>query len=634
MSTGFRSNRTISQKLMIPMAAIVMVIALTFSWTFSWIQEKRLNASARRDVELAEEGLIDTLSLTHGLLSSKVDTCMRVLQSEARKLGAPSRGPIVTVGSETGPDILFGDKPQANSTVLPEGVVAMTEGVVSIFSLRDQDLVRISTNAFLPTGARAVGTIIEPQSPTYVALVKGQSYRGLSELFGERYLTYYEPIRNEGGDLLGAFGVGYPLSELRRVQISVGRVKILETGFLALIDHNQKLLFSGNTLDPAAISEVIQNGKRKGSGWVVKERPFEPWNFTVLTAYPLKEISRPVWFIRGMALGIAMLLVAALTSSLYYILRKCVLKPLRIVREGIERNDLTVKLEGLSEDEIGALGLAFNQSTEQFRGIFQSLAGDAENVASGSAQLSATADQMHITTDEIANVCERQRVSMQSVLTVMDRLSALIKEMNARLAESSAGAGQAVEVSREGGQAGEATAGAMEVIRDATLRMAQAVSVVQEIANQTNLLSLNAAIEAAKAGKLGRGFAVVAEEVRKLAERSALATDEIQTLIQEVDNSVEEGEKTVSRSVRALSVIRGHIDTLAGNFNNISEAMKQQVVTGSEVRTHVDATNSEIERSVSASLELSTTVGEVVHTASELAKVAEGLAGHVGRYKI
>jgi ABC-type amino acid transport substrate-binding protein len=172
----------------------------------------------------------------------------------------------------------------------------------------------------------------------------------------------------------------------------------------------------------------------------------------------------------------------------------------------------------------------------------------------------------------------------------------------------------------------------MNAIRDATKRMAQAVTVIHEIANQTNLLSLNAAIEAAKAGEQGKGFSVVAEEVRKLAERSAQATREIQALIQEVNTRVEQGGSTVSRSVESLASIRSHIDNLASNFRGIAEAMKQQTSTGTEVRSRVEGTTKEIERTATASLELSATVDEIVRTSVELSKVAAGLTARVSRY--
>ena len=628
-------NRNVSQKLMVPMAAIVLVIAIGTSWTLSLVQEKQLRNEAKQQVSVAEEGLLDTLNLTNGLLTARVQSCMKVLMSEIRRMGPPALGSEITVGPEKAPDIVFGGKPVGNKTDLPESVANLTEGTISIFSKRGSDFVRISTNAWNADGSRAVGTVMDPSLPAYKAVSAGRTFWGLTEINKQPYLANYEPLRNSAGEQIGVLGVGFPLSELKQVYVTVRRVKILQSGFLALIDQNGSLLFSGSMLEkPTDTDEVLKNGKLGSRAWTVTKRPFEPWGFTILTAYPVKEITRPVWMIRWGALGLALVLVAALTSSLYFILRNKVLRPLHGVLEGIQRNDLTVQIENLSEDEIGELGRAFNNSTQQFRGIFQSLAGDADNVASGSTELSATADEMHTTSNEIAGVCERQRVSMNSVLESLDRLSEVIGKMNDRLGQATAQTDQAVTVSREGGQAGEATAKAMEAIRDATLRMSQAVNVIQEIANQTNLLSLNAAIEAAKAGTMGKGFAVVAGEVRKLAESSAQATQEIQDLIAEVDACVERGGQTVTRSVDALNLIHGHIDSLAEHFQGIAEAVEEQVATGGEVRKFVEATNTEIDRSVSGSHELSSTVGEVVRTAGELAKVAEGLAGHVSRYKI
>ncbi len=627
-------NRNVSQKLMVPMAAIVLVIALGTSWVLSLVQEKQLKSEAKLQVSVAEEGLLDTLNLTHGLLTSKVDSCMKVLMAEIRRMGPAVLGPEIAAGKEKTPDLLFGGKAVGNKAELPETVATLTEGTVSIFSKRGKDFVSIASNAWQSDGSRAVGTVLDPTSSVYKAVSAGRPFSGLTGLYGQPYLANYEPLRNAAGEQVGVLGVGFQLSELKRVYVTVRRVKVLGSGFLALLDQNGHLLFSGSMLEPAATDELIKNGKVKGDDWVISKRSFDPWGFQILTAYPAKEITRPVWLIRWGALGMALVLVVALTSALFFILRNKVLRPLHGVLEGIRRNDLTVQIEGLSEDEIGELGRAFNASTQQFRGIFQSMAGDADNVASGSTQLSASAEEMQTTSSEIAGVCERQRVSMNRVLIGMDRLSVVIEKMNTSLAHSTAQTDQAVAVSREGGQAGEATAKAMKAIRDATTRMAQAVNVIQEIANQTNLLSLNAAIEAAKAGTLGRGFAVVASEVRKLAEHSAQATQEIQDLIDEVDACVERGGQTVSRSVEALQLIHGNIDSLSEYFQGMAEAVEEQVSTGAEVRKQVEATNLDIDRSVSGSHELSSTVREVVRTAAELAKVAEGLAGHVARFKI
>jgi len=337
--------------------------------------------------------------------------------------------------------------------------------------------------------------------------------------------------------------------------------------------------------------------------------------------------------------GQIILLDIILVGILSTLLRVGVIAPLQQCRDALKAMtegsaDLTRKLDEGRTDEFGQIATYFNLVTDLFRGIVQSLAVEATNVASGSVELSATAEQMQLTSAEIAQGGERQRVSMLGVLADMDRLASLIEGMGTRLEESSSRAGQAVAVARDGAQAGELSATSMAAIRDATRRMAQAVRVVNEIADQTNRLSLNAAIEAAKAGEQGKGFSVVAEEVRKLAERSAQATREIQDLIREVDASVDQGGQTVQHSVESIRIIHTHIESLAANFQGISEAMRQQATTGAEVRGHVEGTNQEIERTSSASVELAATVEEIVHTAGELAKVAEGLTARVGRYRV
>jgi len=122
--------------------------------------------------------------------------------------------------------------------------------------------------------------------------------------------------------------------------------------------------------------------------------------------------------------------------------------------------------------------------------------------------------------------------------------------------------------------------------------------------------------------------------VRKLAERSATSTREIRALIEEVDAVVGRGDEAVRSSVASLDSIREHIASLAAAAEQVGGAMASQLSTKDEVLGLVEATNLDIERSVSASTEMAATVAEVARTAADLARVAESLAGTVASYRI
>ncbi|HJV22391.1 MAG TPA: methyl-accepting chemotaxis protein [Holophagaceae bacterium] len=371
-----------------------------------------------------------------------------------------------------------------------------------------------------------------------------------------------------------------------------------------------------------------------GDSRIVSTRQVPGLGFTLVVEASRSELFSELNRSILLAVLIAVVLGGALLFGAILMLRRVLVQPLQGLLEGIRKNDLTLQLQNLGDDEVGELGRAFNASSARFREIFQGLALDSDRVASGSTELSATADEMRTTSGEIAMVSERQRAGMTSIAEAMENLSTLIARMQAWIEASRGRTGLAVHAAQTGSQSGEATAGAMTAIRQATARMGAAVGVIQDIARQTNLLSLNAAIEAAKAGAQGKGFAVVAEEVRKLAERSAQSTREIKTFIEEVDSVVLRGEETVAGSVDALQKIREHIDALAVEVERLHGAVVEQMGMREEVEKHVQATNLDTERSSAASIELAASVTEMAKTATELANVSENLSHAVSRYKI
>jgi methyl-accepting chemotaxis protein len=167
-----------------------------------------------------------------------------------------------------------------------------------------------------------------------------------------------------------------------------------------------------------------------------------------------------------------------------------------------------------------------------------------------------------------------------------------------------------------------------------TAQIVSSIQVIQDIARQTNLLSLNAAIEAAKAGTLGKGFAVVAEEVRKLAERSRSSAQDIQQLILKTQEAVAGGVAGVTTTLENLDAIRARITSIASSVQEIGLLSRDQASTSVTVSQRMNQTSLRLSQNAAATQELSATVQQIARTSDDLAQVAEGLRKVVEGFRL
>ncbi|BDU77676.1 methyl-accepting chemotaxis protein [Mesoterricola sediminis] len=297
------------------------------------------------------------------------------------------------------------------------------------------------------------------------------------------------------------------------------------------------------------------------------------------------------------------------------------LASMRAVQEG----DLSRRCEAPGGGELGRTRDALNQVIDNLERHIRTITDVSHRVASSATQLSATVGEVAGATDEIGHSAQEQRMIMEEgngLVRDMGRITGRVQEGATRLSgiaeasESAAGASQA--------SASESDK-AMEAIQESSGQVGRITGVIADIARQTNLLSLNAAIEAAKAGAQGKGFAVVAEEIRKLAERSAVAAKEISSLVGESAERVRLGIQAVALVNDGLDTIQGHIRENGAQVRDIAGAMGDQSDLTRRLLTHLEAMGTLTERHGSATTELVATMQETNRTAEELAFLATEL---------
>jgi len=329
--------------------------------------------------------------------------------------------------------------------------------------------------------------------------------------------------------------------------------------------------------------------------------------------------------------------ISVVASSL---IRNSIVRPIdeaARVAGRIAQGDLTGSVQGgvpESRAEVAGMLGSLDGMQARLREVLSQVRSGAERVASGSTELSATSEEMAATTRSIASNAMDQSTAAERMAAAVTELAASIQQVTGNVQGAQIGMEEALSATRGGEKAEGATAEAMAAIKDSVTRIVKAIQVIDEIAQQTNLLSLNAAIEAAKAGETGKGFAVVAEEVRKLAERSGVAAKEIRALATVCEKSITQGSATVETSVQALRSISSAITGVASMLQEIGAASEEQARTGEDVGHQVEGAADATRHTAQATSEQSGTVDEVSRTAHELAEVAETLNAQTRSFRL
>lgn len=300
---------------------------------------------------------------------------------------------------------------------------------------------------------------------------------------------------------------------------------------------------------------------------------------------------------------IQVIIIILVLSSIFILFKSLILKPISQMEDFSEKlsaGDLTTQIDVNSVDEMGLLFIKLNTFVEKIRQMM--------------TQIGSSAQQLAAATEEVASASQKISDGAQQQSASFEELTSSV-QANASNAQSASEVSQSVSNNAvKTGEGMVSTIGAMDGIEKSSKQISEAVEIITDIADQTNLLALNAAIEAARAGEHGKGFAVVADEVRKLAERSATSAKEIKALIKESSTQVLSGVELSKAAGGELKVMVTDIGKVAEQLKSISTATQEQAAT-------MEENTSITESNASAAEELSASAEEMAAQAQELQKL-------------
>ena len=632
-------------RFLIPVCLSIFAMVVGGSLVFSLVEQQQIKTQLDHESSQQRQAVLDTLSVIDNLVTEQARGSMKVLMAQAATLGSPQlHQDSVLVGDRHVNQLFLGNTPKANNFELVDSVVEMVGGTATLFVKSGEDYVRISTNV-ISNGKRAIGTILAPTGRAIAAIRNGEAYYGMVDILGNPFITGYEPMLNEDGETIGIWYVGYRLNMQVLIEF-IAQSRLLDSGFMALLDAGGTLRFHSEHISEEAVVAALSTPH----GWTLANETFEPWGFQVITAILDSEANAIVWsrmatIIISGVIGASLLIILMVT-----LMKRLVLVPLggepallidiaeRQAKGYLDQNSLPMTGVAGAIQEVGiklkeTIGIA-QQSAQSVSNISDLLSSASEQLATGmenqseristivtaSTEMAKTsggiAQNVNIVQQKSADVLELAKAGGKKIVHSTHSMADILKQVTTASEQASSLELKAIQVQ-------------------------EVVSIITSIAEQTNLLALNAAIEAARAGEAGRGFAVVADEVRSLAERSTKSTHEINTIIASMQEGVGQVVGTMDKVSTSAKDGNEISQDAAESFTQIITAMQSlqenvavNAVSVEEMSSTAENITAEIQSISEVSIQSLSIAKHIAESAGSLEKNMDSLTSSVTYFKL
>jgi methyl-accepting chemotaxis protein-2 (aspartate sensor receptor) len=548
----------------------------------------------------------------------------------------------------------------------------------TVFSfINNENFIRLSTSLKDKNGKRVIGSTLNKDHPAYNTLLNREIYVGLASLFGKKYYTKYEPIFSSENKLIGALFVGYEVTDEYELLINtIKAAKVGKTGYFSLLSEDAsfeyhpvlsgKSLLGINKFSDELFTTIKNLAETNRSNtfhyfWQDKDGnqiekigsviKYEELGWYIISSLEYTEVEEEVYNFQLILTVVFSSLVIASSLSIFFTVR-FLLSDLTVMKDLLEKlssGDLMGEnLDESREDEIGQLARSINKLKESVSSAIKEvrstkdtvneLVSSLSNLMSmlmnltkkqddSLASIAASTEQMSVTTSEVAKQTEETNSLASESKTTVEKGLISVDNTVEKVNGIEGGINNSVQI--------------INSLSEKSTNIEEIIDVITKIADQTNLLALNAAIEAARAGEHGRGFAVVADEVRNLAAQTSKATKDIEEMITSIQSDVKGTSSTMTEIFDDIMQIKESMDNVSNNFELISNKVSETEDGTSNISAAAEeqsATTVEIGRNIQDVSEGSRTTVQELNNANirmkEITESMEALSDSISFFKV